>query len=100
MTDIKKKLINKKDKKMLITKNIEEADLITHNGTFHADEVFSTVLLSRILKKETLKICRTSNIKGNIKMRRVCLVLLTHPPQLIFLILLKSLEILYFTRIL
>ena len=34
------------------------------------------------------------NIKGNIKMRRVCLGLLTHPPQLIFLILLKSLEIL------
>ena len=29
MTDIEKKLINKKDKKMLITKNIEEADLIT-----------------------------------------------------------------------
>ena len=40
------------------------------------------------------------NIKGNIKMRRVYLGLLTHPPQLIFLILLKSLEILYFTKIL
>ena len=67
MTDIEKKLINTKDKKILITKNIEEADLITHNGTFHADEVFSTVLLSRILNKETLKIYRTSNVKGNMK---------------------------------
>jgi len=32
--------------------------------------------------------------------KRVCLGLLTHPPQLIFLILLKSLEILYFAKIL
>lgn len=39
------------------------------------------------------------NIKGNIKMRRVCQKYKTHPPQLIFLILLKSLEILYFTKI-
>ena len=38
------------------------------------------------------------NIKGNIKMR-VCHEPMTHP-QHIFLILLKSLEILYFTKIL
>lgn len=38
------------------------ADLITHNGTFHADEVFATVVLSRILEKENIKLCRTSGI--------------------------------------
>ena len=27
-----------------ITKNIEEANCITHSGTFHCDEVFSTKL--------------------------------------------------------
>ena len=38
------------------------ADLITHDGTFHADEVFATVVLSRILEKENIKLCRTSGI--------------------------------------
>ena len=37
-----------------ITKNIEEANLITHSGTFHADEIFSTIILSKIIPKITL----------------------------------------------
>ena len=63
MTIIEQKLLNKV--KIIITPNIKEADLITHNGTFHSDEVFSTVLLSRILNKDILKLCRTSNIEEN-----------------------------------
>lgn len=37
-----------------ITKKIEEANLITHTGVFHADEVFSTVILSKIIPEITL----------------------------------------------
>lgn len=32
-----------------LTKNIEEANCITHAGTFHADEVFATIILSKIM---------------------------------------------------
>lgn len=32
-----------------ITKNIEEANLITHSGKFHADDVFSTAFMSEII---------------------------------------------------
>lgn len=32
-----------------ITKNIKEANCITHSGTFHADEIFATVILSKIM---------------------------------------------------
>lgn len=66
MTEIEQKIINTKESKIVLTENIEEADLITHNGTFHSDEVFSTVLLSKVLKKDILKLCRTSNIKEGI----------------------------------
>ena len=31
-----------------ITKNIEEANLITHSGKFHADDVFSTAFMSEV----------------------------------------------------
>jgi len=48
-------------KNLIITKNMNEADLITHSGTFHADEVFSTTLLLQILDKDIIKICRTSS---------------------------------------
>ena len=34
---------------MKLTKNIEEANLITHSGNFHAD-VFATVFMSKIIK--------------------------------------------------
>ena len=32
-----------------LTKDIDEANLITHGGTFHPDDVFSTVLMSKII---------------------------------------------------
>lgn len=66
MTVIEQKILNTKESRIILTENIEEADLITHNGTFHSDEVFSTVLLSKVLKKDILKLCRTSNIKEGI----------------------------------
>ena len=37
-----------------ITKNIDEANCITHSGTFHADEIFATLILSKILQEITL----------------------------------------------
>ena len=36
-----------------ITKNTEEANCITHNGTFHCDEIFSTIMFSKLLPKVT-----------------------------------------------
>ncbi|MGN1337304.1 MAG: MYG1 family protein [Candidatus Coprovivens sp.] len=41
-----------------ITKNIKEANLITHSGTFHPDDVFSTMFLSKIIKNPI--VCRTN----------------------------------------
>lgn len=86
MTEIEQKLIDLPKKKIVITENVEEADLITHNGTFHSDEVFSTVFLLKLASsysleepliqvgdivleksKQYLKLCRTSNISGDIK---------------------------------
>ncbi|MGN1371083.1 MAG: MYG1 family protein [Candidatus Coprovivens sp.] len=40
--------------KIKITKNKEEANLITHDGKFHPDDIFSTVLLSKIVEKPCL----------------------------------------------
>lgn len=37
-----------------ITKNIKEANCITHSGTFHADEIFSTLILSKIMPEISL----------------------------------------------
>ena len=37
-----------------ITKNIKEANCITHAGTFHADEIFATLILSKIIPEITL----------------------------------------------
>ena len=31
-----------------VTENIQEANCITHSGTFHADEIFATLILSII----------------------------------------------------
>lgn len=47
--------------KIEITKNIKEANCITHNGTFHTDEVFSTILFSKILPN--VVVCRTSDLE-------------------------------------
>lgn len=56
-------MLSLKPKELLIISNIKEADLVTHSGTFHSDEVFSTVILKNILDKEPIKICRISEIK-------------------------------------
>ena len=32
-----------------LTKNLNEANCITHSGTFHADEIFATLILSKII---------------------------------------------------
>lgn len=37
-----------------LTKNLEEAQFVTHAGNFHADDVFSTVLLSKLFSDVTL----------------------------------------------
>ena len=47
------------------TKEIKEANCITHSGTFHADEVFATVLLSIILKD--IKVLRINELKENVE---------------------------------
>ena len=44
-----------------ITKNIDEANCITHSGTFHADEVFSTLILSKI--KEEIILIRLPEVR-------------------------------------
>lgn len=41
-----------------ITKEIKEANLITHSGTFHPDDVFSTMFMSRIIENPV--VCRTN----------------------------------------
>lgn len=46
-----------------ITKNIEEANLITHDSKFHPDDVFSTILLSKIIENPIVH--RTSNVPKN-----------------------------------
>lgn len=37
-----------------LTKDITEANCVTHAGTFHADEVFATIILSKIMENITL----------------------------------------------
>ena len=37
-----------------ITKNISEANAITHGGIFHADEVFASVILSKVIDNLTI----------------------------------------------
>ena len=44
-----------------ITKNIKEANCITHAGTFHADEIFATLILSKI--KEELVVIRLNEFR-------------------------------------
>ena len=49
-----------------VLRAIKEADLITHSGTFHSDDIFSTVILKNILDKECIKICIFQEIKRRI----------------------------------
>lgn len=44
-----------------VTKNIEEANCITHNGTFHCDEIFSTIMFLKLLPE--VVVCRTSDLE-------------------------------------
>ena len=44
-----------------LTKNIEEANCITHNGTFHCDEIFSSIMFSKLLPE--VVVCRTSDLE-------------------------------------
>lgn len=48
-----------------MTKNIETATAVTHGGTFHADEVFATVILEKVFGD--LTICRTFRIPEDLK---------------------------------
>ncbi len=48
------------------TDSIYEADLITHNGTFHADEVFATIILMELFDKDIVRIHRTSFVPEGI----------------------------------
>ena len=48
-----------------VTKNIEEANCITHNGTFHCDEIFSTIMFSKLLPE--VVVCRTSDLEKSRK---------------------------------
>lgn len=45
-----------------ITKNYDEANFVTHSGKFHADEVFSTILLEKIYGN--INLIRLSEIEG------------------------------------
>lgn len=49
-----------KDVKIILVDNQDEADFITHNGTFHADEVMSTCLLANL--SDEIHLCRTNNV--------------------------------------
>ena len=48
-----------------ITKNINEANCITHSGAFHADEIFSTLILSKVMPE--IVIIRLPEFRENIK---------------------------------
>lgn len=45
-----------------VTKNFDEATFVTHSGKFHADEVFSTILLEKIYNN--IKLIRIPEIEG------------------------------------
>lgn len=45
-----------------ITKNYDEANFVTHSGKFHADEVFSTILLEKIYGN--INLIRLSEVEG------------------------------------
>ena len=48
--------------KLILVKDINQANAITHSGKFHIDEVFSTVLLTKIL--DTVQLMRVSEINS------------------------------------
>ena len=48
-----------------ITKNISEANLITHSGKFHADDVFSTAFMSEVVSEPIVS--RTNTIGEDVR---------------------------------
>ena len=48
-----------------ITKNKEEANLITHNNKFHPDDVFSTVFLSKYIDNPVLYRINVGEVECN-----------------------------------
>lgn len=45
-----------------LTNDIATANLITHGGIFHADEIFATVILAKANPDKELRLCRTFNV--------------------------------------
>lgn len=54
---------NLESKKLIFVDDIEEADLVTHSSTIHADEVFSTIVLTNVIDKNEFKIARVNEIE-------------------------------------
>lgn len=48
---------------MKLTKNLDEANLITHSGTFHADDIFACLILSKVI--DDIKLIRLQEFKEN-----------------------------------
>lgn len=48
-----------------LAKKIEDADFLTHAGTFHADDVFATVFLDKLFNNK--KVMRVKEVPSNIK---------------------------------
>ena len=53
-----------KYKNIQLTKQIDEANCITHSGKFHVDDVISTIFLSKIIEKVIL--LRVSSVENKI----------------------------------
>lgn len=49
---------------IITVKNTKQANVITHGGTFHADEVLATVILSKVLGN--ISVCRTFKVPEEI----------------------------------
>ena len=45
------KIIRKGKSMIEIVKELKEANCVTHGGKFHSDEIFATVILSKILTR-------------------------------------------------
>ena len=50
---------------IITTKNIEQANVVTHSGVFHADEVLGTVILSKVL--DNVSVLRTFKVPQDLK---------------------------------
>lgn len=48
------------------TKNVKEANCITHGGVFHADEVFATIILEDVLDTD-ITVARVLNVPENVE---------------------------------